>query len=146
MRVKSLVLEQLAFSSVIAPVDNDGTAITSAIIDRLGYDSAYLSLNFAASSGTPTTAKADVKIYSNSASSSSSPTPVLLAQLETELDIKAAGSKSWAIDLSNAKRYVYAVVDVTYVDGTSPKNILSGVLALGDKSTDPVETQTIYGR
>lgn len=146
MRAKSLVLEQLLFSPLVTPVDNDGTAITSAFIDRLGYDSAYVELQFAASSGTPTTALADIKLYTNSAASASSPTPVLLAQLETVLNIKTAGSKSWAVDLSAAKQYVYAVIDVTYADGTSPKNILAAGIVLGDKSTDPVAAQTIYGR
>ena len=143
---KTNLLQQIAPVVVIAPEDNDGTAITSSIIDRKGYGTAYLNLNWAASSGTPTTAKADIKVYSNTASSSSSPTPVLLATLETALDIKAAGTKSWALDLGAANRYVYAVVDVTYVDGTTPKNILSGILILGDKNVEPPVATTVYGR
>jgi len=131
---------------VIAPVDNDGTAITGIIIDRLGYQSAKLVVSYAASSGTPTTALAAIKFYSNSASSSSSPTPVELVALETAKDIKAAGVAEYDIDLSNAKRYVYPTIDTTYDAGTSPKNIISAVLVLGDKNTQPANSGTVYGR
>jgi hypothetical protein len=131
---------------VIAPVDNDGTAITGIIIDRLGYQSAKLVVSFAASSGTPTTAAAAISMYSNSASSSSSPTPVLLVALATAQNIKVAGVVEYDIDLSNAKRYIYPTFDSTYVDGTTPKNIVSAVLVLGDKNVQPANSGTVYGR
>jgi hypothetical protein len=131
---------------LIESVQNDGTAITSTIIDRLGFQSGKLVLNWAASSGTPTTAAASLIFYSNSASSSSSPTPVALVTLETALDVKTAGFAQYDIDFSNAKRYVYAVLDITYADGTSPKNILSASLVLGDKNVQPANSGTVYGR
>lgn len=131
---------------VIGPVDNDGTAITGIIIDRLGYQSAKLVVSYAASSGTPTSSSAAISFYSNSASSSSSPTPVELVALETAKDIKTAGVAEYDIDLSNAKRYVYPTIDTTYVGGTTPKNIISAVLVLGDKSTQPANSGTVYGR
>jgi len=131
---------------LIEAVQNDGTAITSVIIDRLGYQSAKLTLNWAASSGTPTTAAASLKFYSNSASSSSSPTPVELVELESALNVKTAGFAQYDIDLSNAKRYVYAVLDITYADGTTPKNILAADLVLADKSAQPANSGTVYGR
>ena len=131
---------------LIESVLNDGTAITSTIIDRLGYQSGKLTLNWAASSGTPTTSLASLKIYSNSASSSSSPTPVLLVDLETVLDVKAAGFAQYDIDFSNCKRYVYAVLDITYDSGTSPKNNLAADLVLADKSTQPANSGSVYGR
>lgn len=130
----------------IEAVQNDGTAITGVIVDRLGYQSAKLSLNWAASSGTPTTALASLKIYSNSANSSSSPTPVELVALETVLDVKTAGFAQYDVDLSNAKRYIYAVLDITYADGSSPKNILAADFVLGDKSAQPANSGTVYGR
>ena len=130
----------------LAPVDLDGTATNGIVIDRLGYQSAKLVVSFAASSGTPTSSALALDFYSNSASSTSSPTPVKLVALETAKDIKAAGVAEYDIDLSNAKRYVYAAFDITYVDGTSPKNIISAVLVLGDKSTQPANSGTVYGR
>jgi len=131
---------------VIAPVDNDGTAVTGIIIDRLGYQSAKLVVSYAASSGTPSAAATAIAVYSNSASSSSSPTPVKLVDLETAKDILTAGVAEYDIDLSNAKRYVYPTLDTTYTAGTSPKNIISAVLVLGDKNVQPANSGTVYGR
>lgn len=131
---------------VIAPVENDGTAITGIIIDRLGYQSAKLIVSYAASSGTPTTATAAIDFYSNTANSSSSPTPVKLVALETAKNVKAAGVAEYDIDLSAAARYVYPYMDITYVDGSSPKNIVSAVLVLGDKYIQPANSGTVYGR
>lgn len=128
----------------IAPVDNDGTLINGVIIDRLGYQSAILELIWAASSGTPTTATAAVSIYYNSTSSTSGATK--LVDLETALNVKTAGYKQYDLDLSAADRYVYAVVDITYADGTTPKNIVAASLVLGDKSSQPANSATVYGR
>ena len=146
MSIPNFFPQRTSAVKLIEAVENDGTAITSVIIDRLGYQSGKLTLNWAASSGTPTTAAASLKVYSNSASSSSSPTPVELVALETALDVKTAGFAQYDIDFSNAKRYVYAVLDITYADGTSPKNILAADLVLGDKNVQPASSGTVYGR
>lgn len=146
MSIVNTVPQRLKAFKEIEAVENDGTAITGVIIDRLGYQSGVLTLNWKASSGTPTTAAASIKVYSNTASSSSSPTPVELVTLETALDVKTAGFKQWDLDLSAANRYVYAVVDITYADGTSPKNILAADLILGDKNVQPANSGTVYGR
>lgn len=131
---------------LIEAVENDGTKITSIIIDRLGYQSAKLVVNWKASSGSPDTAAAAIDFYSNTANSSSSPTPVKLVALETALDVKTAGFATYDIDLSAAGRYVFATLDITYANGSSPKNILSAELILGDKSAQPADAGTVYGR
>jgi hypothetical protein len=146
MSIPSNFPQRTSSAALIVPVNNDGTAITSVIIDRQSYQSAKVVLNYAASTGTPTTATATLKFYSNSASSSSSPTPVLLADLETALDIKPEGFKQYDIDFSNAKRYVYAVLDIDYAAGTSPKNLVSASIILGDKVNQPANSGTVYGR
>jgi hypothetical protein len=129
-----------------APVANTGAAVTSTIIDRLGYQSAKLIINYAAATGTPTTATLALEVFSNSASSSSSPTPVSLVALETAKSIMTAGVAEYDIDLSNAKRYLYATWDATYADGTTPGNIISMAIVLGDKNVQPANSGTVYGR
>ena len=146
MSIPNFFPQRTSAVKLIEAVENDGTAITSAIIDRLGYQSGKLTLNWKASSGAPTTAAASLKFYSNSASSSSSPTPVELVALESALDVRTAGFAQYDIDFSNAKRYVYAVLDITYADGTTPKNILAADLILGDKNVQPANSGTVYGR
>ena len=129
-----------------APVANTGAAVNSTIIDRLGYQSAKLIVNFAAATGSPSAAVAALEVFSNSASSTSSPTPVSLVALETALDIAAAGVVEYDIDLSNAKRYIYSTWDATYTAGSTPGNIISAVIVLGDKSTQPANSGSVYGR
>jgi hypothetical protein len=137
-RTKSLVMT--------SPVANTGAAVNSTIIDRLGYQSAKLIVNYAVVTGTPSAAVAALEVFSNSASSTSSPTPVSLVALETALDIMVAGVVEYDIDLSNAKRYIFSTWDATYTGGTTPGNILSAVIVLGDKATQPANAATVYGR
>jgi len=137
-RTKTLVLT--------SPVANTGAAVNSTIIDRLGYQSAKLIINYAVVTGSPSAALTTLEVFSNSASSTSSPTPVSLVALETALDIMVAGYKEYDIDLSNAKRYIYTAWDATYTGGTTPGNIISAVIVLGDKSSQPANSGSVYGR
>jgi hypothetical protein len=129
-----------------APVANTGAAVNSSIIDRLGYQSAKLIVNFAAATGSPSAAAVALEMFSNSASSTSSPTPVSLVALETALDVMSAGVVEYDIDLSNAKRYIYTTWDATYTSGSTPGNIISAVIVLGDKNAQPANSGTVYGR
>jgi hypothetical protein len=132
--------------ALTTPVANTGAAVNSTVIDRLGYQSAKLIVNYAVVTGTPSAAVTALEVFSNSASSTSSPTPVSLVALETALDIMTAGIKEYDIDLSNAKRYIFTTWDATYTGGTTPGNIISAVLVLGDKSIQPANSATVYGR
>jgi hypothetical protein len=135
---------------MIVPAVIDGTLTNSVIIDRAGFQSAQINLNYSAcvGGGAPSAAVLSFTVYSNSASSTSSPAPVLLATFETALDILAAGFKTYALDLSNAKRYIYVVYDSTLTGGTTPSNIVSCDCVLGDPSIQPAagSAVTVYGR
>lgn len=144
--IKTKLLQQTKQLSLITPVSKDGTLTNSTIIDRLGYETAYVNLNWASVTGGPSAATASVKVYSNTASSTSSPTPVLLATLETALDVATAGFKSWAIDLGAANRYVFVEYDSTLTGGTTPANLISATMVLGDKNVEPPVSDTVYGR
>jgi len=132
--------------ALTTPVANTGTAVNSTVIDRLGYKSAKLIVNYAVVTGSPSAAVTALEVFSNSASSTSSPTPVSLVALETALDIMTAGIMEYDIDLSNAKRYIFTTWDATYTGGSTPGNIISAVLVLGDKSSQPANSATVYGR
>ena len=134
---------------MIVPAVIDGTKTNSVVIDRLGYQSAQINLNYSAcvGGGAPSAAALSFKVYSNSASSTSSPAPVLLATLETTRNILLAGFASYAIDLSAADRYIFVEYDSDLTGGTTPSNIVSCDIVLGDKNVKPANsTETIYGR
>jgi hypothetical protein len=135
--------------AAIVPVVIDGTKTNSVVIDRLGYQSAYINLSYSAcvGGGAPSAAALSFKVYSNSASSTSSPAPVLLATLEASLDILLAGLKTYAVDLSAAKQYIFVEYDSTLTGGTTPSNIVSCQFVLSDKNVLPANgVETIYGR
>ena len=122
---------------------SDGTAITGAVIDRLGYNSALLIFSYEASSGTPTSASAALKIQDDTDVAGG--TAADYAVLETAKNIKAAGIAQYYVDLSGANRYLFVVEDTTYVNGSSPKNQVSCEVVLFDKDVD-ADTSTVYGR
>jgi len=122
---------------------SDGTAITGAVVDRMGYNSALVIFSYEASSGSPTSASAALKVQDDTASNGS--TAADYAILETAKNIKTAGISQYMVDLSGANRYILIVEDTTYVDGSSPKNQLSCEIVLFDKDVDS-DSSTVYGR
>jgi hypothetical protein len=149
MSISNKLIQRVKNVSAIVPAVIDGTKTNSVVIDRLGFQTAYINLNYSAcvGGGAPSAAALSFKVYSNTASSTSSPAPVLLATLETALDILLAGFKTYAVDLSNANRYIYVEYDSTLTGGTTPSNIVSCSFVLGDKNVEPANgTETVYGR
>ena len=122
---------------------SDGTEITGAVIDRLGYNSALLIFSYEASSGTPDSSAAALKVQDDTAANGG--TAADYAVLETAKDIKTAGIAQYEIDLSGANRYILVVEDTTYVGGSSPKNQVSCEIVLFDKDVD-TGPATVYGR
>jgi len=122
---------------------SDGTVITGAVVDRLGYQSALVTFSYEASTGTPTTATASLIIEDGDNSGLSD--NATFATFATVKDIKTAGIAQYYVDLSKAKRYVRIVEDTTYTDGTTPKNQLCSSIILFDKDVD-ADTTTVYGR
>lgn len=122
---------------------SDGTAITGAVVDRLGYNSALLIFSYEASSGTPDSSAAALKVQDDTAANGG--TAADYAVLETAKNIKTAGIAQYEIDLSGANRYILVVEDTTYVAGSSPKNQVSCEIVLFDKDVD-TGPATVYGR
>lgn len=143
---ETMLLQRVKPVLMLSPASVDGTSTNSAVIDRQGYDTAYVVVQYAAPTGTPTAAVAAVTLKTNTASSTSSPTPTTHATLASALDISAAGLAYYAVDLSGANRYVFLNWDATYTDGTTPANIISAQIVLGDKKVNPPVADTIYGR
>ena len=147
--IKTKLLQQVKNVPAIVPVVLDGTKTNSVVIDRLGFETAYVNLNYSAcvGGGAPSAAALSLKVYSNTASSTSSPAPVLLATLETALDVLLAGFKTYAVDLGAANRYIFIEYDTTLTGGTTPSNIVSATVTLGDKNVEPANgVETVYGR
>jgi len=149
MSIVNSFLQRTKSVAAIVPVVIDGTKTNSVVIDRLGFQSAQINLSYSAcvGGGAPSAAALSFKVYSNTASSTSSPAPVLLATLETTRNILLAGFASYAIDLSAANRYIFVEYDSTLTGGTTPSNIVSCDIVLGDPAIKPANSaETVYGR
>ena len=130
--------------AAIPPQNNDGAAIAGIAIKRNGAQSAYVILDVAAATGTPTAAVAAVKLQDNSITTAGTFGDFLT--LESALDIdEAATHKVYAINLSGAAEYVRLTFDSTYTAGTSPANILCANIVFGDYPVDPPQSVTILG-
>ena len=141
----SNILQRIAVKNAIKPELNDGTAIVGATIDRLGYEDCYVHINNVASTGTPTTAVAAITIYHGDASNMSD--EALFLTLAAAQDVKAAQDLQYPISLRGMKRYFRVKLDITYADGTSPKNQITSVAVLGCKNIEPaVASEIILGR
>ena len=150
MSIVNKIPQRTKTVSLIVPAVIDGTLTNSVVIDRKGFQSAQINLNYSAcvGGGAPSAAALSFTVYTNTASSTSSPAPVLLATLETAKDILLAGIGTYSVDLSNANRYLFVEFDSTLTGGTTPSNIVSCDCALGDASIQPAagSAVTVYGR
>lgn len=126
----------------IPPQSNDGTKITGAAIDRLGFGAGKLMFEAAAATGTPTSVTAAISI-TQSDTLAGDYTDFI--DIETALDIKTAVATAYDINLAGAKRYLKVVVDSTYEDGTTPANVLAAKLVLGDSDSNPADTTEVLG-
>lgn len=129
--------------AIVPPQSNDGTAITSNAIDRLGSDTGYFIFSSVAATGSPTAATCAIKIQDSDAAAG---TYADFIVLETALDVNAAGRlEDYMVNLEGAKRYLKMVVDITYTGGTTPANLLAAIAILGDYDIDPKVAQTVLG-
>lgn len=138
------LLQRVKILKAIDPQANTGAAITGEIVDRLGYDDAYVSFNFAAASGSPDTATTALVLQHGDAANLSDAATFLT--LATALDIDAAaGIANYAVDLVGAKRYIRLTADATYTGGSTPGNVQGATITLGNKSVNPPVADTILG-
>jgi hypothetical protein len=71
----------------------------------------------------------------------------LFLTLAAAQDVKAAQDLQYPISLRGMKRYFRVKLDITYIDGTTPKNQITSTAVLGCKNIEPaVASETILGR
>ncbi len=137
--MKRQLLQNVYAIAAFVPAENDGTAITGDVIDRSGYQSCLLVVNVKASSGTPTSAAALIRLE-HAAEQAFNVTNETFAILAAAADVKSKTTLVYQIDLAAAMQYVRTYIDITYVDGTTPKNFISAELIFGDGQVVPVVT------
>lgn len=125
---------EIHFHRAISPHNDDGAGENGAAVDRQGYQSCLLALDVGATEGTPDSFTVDCLLQESEDGSTS------WAQVDDSAltQITAINtSQVRAINLAKCKRYIRAVAAVEFVNGTTPKVLLSGALILGGPDTLP---------
>jgi hypothetical protein len=119
------------------------TAKAGEVIDFKGYQSAILSVNYAAASGSPTAATLTVTMAEGATSSPA--TAVTFNTTPAAIDVTSAGITEYHIDLRPFLRYGKFTITPAFTAGTSPACLASATIVLGDKNVEPVPSAvTIY--
>lgn len=144
--MKRKLLQQATVLKCVDVNEYSGTtAKAGEVIDTLGYQSAIVSVNNAAASGTPTAATLTLSMVEGTTSSPA--TAVTIVPTVTAISCLAAGITNYQFDLRPFKRYVKFTLTPAFTDGTSPKILGSASITLGDKNIEPVPSAvSIYAK
>ena len=135
--MKRKLLQQATVLKCVDPNSYSGTtAKAGAVIDTLGYQSAIVSVNYAAASGSPSAATLTLSMVEGDTSSPA--TAVTIAPAVTAIDCLTAGTVNYQFDLRPFKRYVKFTLTPAFTSGTTPAIIGAASIVLGDKNIEPV--------
>ena len=127
------------FKSVLGyyPQSHSGTtAVTSAAIDRKGFRSAIVSVNYAATTSDPSVATLTLSAVDGADTSPA--TAVTFNATPTVIDAKTtANVQTYQIDLSGFNRYFKISMTPAFTGGTDPSIVAGLSVILCDAAVDP---------
>lgn len=126
-----------AFIKTVVGIDPDNASagtINGAAIDRTGFESCVLHLAAGAASGAPTTQAIDAKLQESADGATgwtdiedAAVTQITADDTDGEVDV----------DLSGAKQFIRAVVEVAFTGGTTPAIPVAAAVVLGGPQEVP---------
>lgn len=136
------VFEAIKALAAVRPVAQAAGDATAIVIDTMGYNSAMFIVENGAATGTPDSYTVAAKVQESDASGSGY-TDVTGATITTI----AADNKSAQIQVdglgTDRKRYLKLIITAAFVNGTSPKALVSGVALLGNAYQEPVGNSSV---
>lgn len=142
--MKHTILENIVPTQALAnSVEgaNDGTKLTGSVIDRRGYQSAVIVVAWGAA-----TSGSDSKcaiVLEDAAEVGFNVTNATFVTLAAAKDVHAVGLAYYNVNLISANAFIRVTLDITYGDGSSPKNPITAIVILGDKNIDPAGSTTV---
>lgn len=121
----------------VAPIAQAAGAATSVVIDTAGFNSALFMVQTGAATGTPTSYSVACKVQESDNANGSSASDISGATASLTADGKAAQIRVEGLGLGSRKRYLLLVMTAAFVDGTSPKALVAGTVALGNAYNEP---------
>jgi len=118
--------------AAVRPVALAAGSATSIVIDTLGYNSAMFVVENGAATGTPDSYTVAGKVQESDNSNGSSASDISGAAITTiTADNKSAQIRVEGLGQGSRKRYLVLVITAAFVNGTSPKALVSGIALLG---------------
>ncbi len=144
--MKRKLLQQATSLKCVDPNAYSGTtAKAGEVIDCQGYQSAIVSINYAAASGTPSAASLTLSMVEGATSSPA--TAVTIAPAVSAIDCLTAGVTNYHFDLRPFKRYVKFTLTPAFTSGTTPGIVAAATITMGDKNVEPVPSAvSIYAK
>jgi len=132
----SFYVDRVLHKQGFAPSSFSGTtAVPTAAIDRLGFNTAFVIVDNAAASGTPTAVTFTLTFLDGATDSPA--TAVTLASAPAAYSVLAAGCAMYTVDLTGFNRYFKAVLTPAFTGGTVPAVVASCAIVLADSRVDP---------
>lgn len=126
------VFDNVKAVEAVRPVAQGATAATSIVIDTLGYGSAMFVVQNGAATGTPDSYTVAGKVQESDNANGSSASDITGATITTiTADSKSAQIRVDGLGTGGRKRYLLLVITPAFVNGTSPKALVSGYCVLG---------------
>lgn len=137
------VIDNVKALAAVRPVALAAGSATVIWIDTLGYESAMFVVENGAATGTPDSYTVAGKVQESAAANGSSPVDISGAAITTiTADSKSAQIRVDGLGTGSRLRYIGLVVTSAFVNGTSPKALVSGLCLLGRAKRVPVGNST----
>ena len=131
------VFDNIKVVKAVAPVAQAAVAATSAAIDTVGYNSLMVNAQAGAATGTPDSYTVIAKVQ-ECATSGGSYVDISGATATIAADSTSAQIRVDGLNLGSRLRYIKVVLTAAFVNGTSPKALISSSVLLGGAVSKPV--------
>lgn len=146
--MKSTFIERTTSVKQILPVITVGNGTVKGVgFDRTGYLSAAIVYAAGICPSVPTGFTVVLKVQDSADDVDGNYADfATVATFGTAADLSAASVvKHFDVNLRGAKTWVRVTETLTFTGGTSPSQLGSVCLVLGDKNVEPVDSTTVYG-
>lgn len=126
------VFDNVKALAAVRPVALGAASATSIVIDTMGYSSAMFVVENGAATGTPDSYTVAGKVQESDNANGSSASDITGAAITTiTADNKSAQIRVDGLGTGGRKRYLVLVITAAFVNGSTPKALVSGMCLLG---------------
>lgn len=137
------VFDSVKALAAVRPIALAAGSATGIVIDTLGYDSAMFVVENGVATGTPDSYTVAGKVQESVNSDGSSASDISGAAITTiTADSKSAQIRVEGLGTGSRARYLKLIITSAFVNGSSPKALVSGMCLLSRAKQEPVGNST----